>query len=43
MNPVEKNQEKILQYFNTWDNEDVNCITDIINERENFSLNRTEI
>jgi predicted DNA-binding antitoxin AbrB/MazE fold protein len=41
-NPVEKTQEKILQYFNTWDEEDVNCMAEIIKERENFSLNRTE-
>ncbi|MDR3130273.1 MAG: hypothetical protein LBU18_01870 [Treponema sp.] len=42
-NPIEKDQAKILQYFNTWDDEDVNCMEEIIKERENFSLNRTEI
>jgi hypothetical protein len=40
--PIEKTQEKILQYFNTWDEEDVKCMAEIIKERENFSLNRTE-
>jgi hypothetical protein len=40
--PIEKAQEKILQYFDTWDEEDVNCMAEIIKERENFSLNRTE-
>jgi len=42
-NPIEKNQENILQYFNTWDKDDVDCIAEIIKERENFSLNRDEI
>ena len=42
-NPIEKNQEKILQYFNTWDDDDVNCMEEIIKERENFSLHRTEV
>jgi predicted DNA-binding antitoxin AbrB/MazE fold protein len=40
--PIEKTQEKILQYFGSWDEEDVNCMAEIIKERENFSLNRTE-
>jgi predicted DNA-binding antitoxin AbrB/MazE fold protein len=40
--PIEKTQEKILQYFDTWDDEDVNCMAEIIKERENFSLNRPE-
>ena len=42
-NPIEKNQEDILQYFNTWNKDDVDCISEIIKERENFSLNRIEI
>ena len=42
-NPIEKNREKILQYFNTWDDDDVNCMEEIIKERENFSLGRTEV
>jgi predicted DNA-binding antitoxin AbrB/MazE fold protein len=42
-NPIEKNQEEILQYFNTWDDDDVNCMEEIIKERENFSLDRTEV
>jgi len=41
-NPIKKNQENILKYFNTWDSEDVDCIEEIIKERENFSLNRAE-
>ena len=42
-NPIEKSQEKILQYFNTWDEDDANCMEEIIKERENFSLDRTEL
>ena len=41
--PIEKNQDKILQYFNTWDKDDVDCIEEIINERANFSIDRIEI
>jgi hypothetical protein len=40
---LKKPQEEILNYFNSWDKDDVNCITEIINERDNFSLGRTEI
>ena len=42
-NPIKRNQEDILQYFNTWNKDDVDCISEIIKERENFSLNRIEI
>ena len=42
-NPIKKNQESILNFFNTWDKEDVDCIEEIIKERESFSLNRNEI
>ena len=41
--PIEKTQEKILEYFNTWNEDDVNCITEIMKERDNFSMNRVEI
>ena len=40
---LKKPQEEILQYFNSWDEDDVNCITEIINERDNFSLGRAEL
>jgi hypothetical protein len=36
-------QEEILKYFNTWDDEDVKNMEEIIVERANFSLNRDEI
>jgi predicted DNA-binding antitoxin AbrB/MazE fold protein len=41
--PLKKTQDKILEYFNTWDEEDVNCIEEIVKERKNFSLGRDEI
>ena len=43
MNPIDKQQDKILQYFNTWNEDDVDCIKEIINERSNFSMGRTEV
>jgi len=42
-NPIEKNKESILQYFNTWDEDDVDCIAEMIKNRKHFSLNRDEI
>jgi predicted DNA-binding antitoxin AbrB/MazE fold protein len=42
-NPIKTSQEEILKYFNTWDDEDVKVIDEIIEERANFSLNRDEI
>jgi hypothetical protein len=41
--PVEKDQENILKFFGTWDEDDVNCMEEIIKERKFFSLGRTEI
>jgi hypothetical protein len=41
--PLEKSQREILQYFDIWDNEDANCMTEVIKERENFSLSRNDI
>jgi len=43
INPIKKNQEDILQYFNTWDKDDVDTVSEIIKERNSFSLNRTKI
>ncbi|MCL1994466.1 MAG: hypothetical protein FWG66_16100 [Spirochaetes bacterium] len=34
--PIEKTQEKILEYFNTWDEDDVNSVAEIMNERGNL-------
>jgi predicted DNA-binding antitoxin AbrB/MazE fold protein len=41
--PLNTSQEDILKYFNTWDEEDVKIIDEIIEERKNFSLNRDEV
>jgi hypothetical protein len=41
--PVEKDQENILNFFGTWDDDDINCMKEIIKEREYFSLGRAEI
>jgi hypothetical protein len=40
--PINSSQEKILKYFNTWDDEDVKSINEIIEERANFSFEREE-
>jgi predicted DNA-binding antitoxin AbrB/MazE fold protein len=40
--PINTSQEEILKYFNTWDDEDVKMMDEIIEERANFSLNRDE-
>jgi predicted DNA-binding antitoxin AbrB/MazE fold protein len=41
--PINTTQEEILKYFNTWDDEDVKTMDEIIEERANFSLNRDKI
>ena len=43
INPMEKKQDNLLNYFNIGDEEDVKCIEEMINERNKFSLNRQEI
>ena len=42
-NPIEKKQDEILKYFNSWDETDVKFINEIMNERKNFSTGRIEI
>jgi predicted DNA-binding antitoxin AbrB/MazE fold protein len=36
-------RQKILKHFGTWNEEDVNVINEIIEERANFSTDRDEI
>jgi hypothetical protein len=36
-------RERILKYFGTWSDEDVETINEIVQERVNFSMNRDEI
>ena len=43
VDPIKKSQEDILQYFNTWNQDDVDCIAEMISEREKFSFNRDEL
>jgi predicted DNA-binding antitoxin AbrB/MazE fold protein len=40
---INTSQEKILKYFNTWDDDDVKIIGEIFEERTTFSLNRDEL
>jgi predicted DNA-binding antitoxin AbrB/MazE fold protein len=36
-------KQKMLKHFGSWDNEDIEIINEIIQERRNFSINRDEI
>ena len=38
--PVKRSQEDILNYFNTWDDEDIDNISQVIAERKFFTLGR---
>ncbi|GHU46507.1 hypothetical protein FACS1894200_00180 [Spirochaetia bacterium] len=40
---LDKPQEEILKYFNSWDEDDLNCMKEIINDRDSFSLGRVEL
>ena len=43
--PIDANETKrqrILKHFGTWNNDDVEIIDKIVQERENFSKNREE-
>jgi predicted DNA-binding antitoxin AbrB/MazE fold protein len=41
--PIRQSQDGILDYCNIFDKEDVDCIAEIMKERELFSLERPEI
>ena len=43
LNPLEKQQDEILKFFNTWNIDDADCINEIIKDRANFSMGRAEI
>ena len=36
--PFAKKQDKILLYFNMWNNEDIDCIKEIIEKRMKFRM-----
>jgi hypothetical protein len=40
--PIKKTQEKILDFFGTWDDELAETVLDTMKERKNFSIGRTE-
>ena len=40
--PIKSEQESILDYYNVWDESDVKSISEVIAERENFSVGRME-
>ncbi len=40
--PLKKSQEKILDYFDTWDDELAETILDTMKDRQNFSMGRME-
>lgn len=42
-NPIEKKQDKILKYFNIWEETDAEFINEIMNERDNFFKGRIEL
>jgi hypothetical protein len=39
----ETKRQRILKHFGTWDDNDIETINEIIEERANFSMNRDEI
>jgi predicted DNA-binding antitoxin AbrB/MazE fold protein len=39
----DKKRQRILKHFGTWNNDDINTINEIIEERAHFSMNREEI
>jgi len=40
--PIKNGQESILDYYNVWDELDVKSVSEVIAERENFSVGRME-
>jgi hypothetical protein len=43
INTKETKRQRILKHFGTWNNEDIETIDEIIEERINFSISRDEI
>ena len=44
--PIDTNvvkKQKILKYFGSWSNEDIDIINEIVEDRKNFSKNRVEL
>ena len=43
VNPKGSRRQRILKHFNTWDEDDIKTINEIVEERVNFSKNRDSI
>jgi len=43
INNIDKKRQRILKHFGTWNDEDINTINQIIEERVNFSANRVQL
>ncbi|MCL2765173.1 MAG: DUF104 domain-containing protein [Treponema sp.] len=43
INNIDTKRQRILKHFGTWDDDDINTINQIIEERANFSINRTQL
>jgi methylthioribose-1-phosphate isomerase len=43
IDPVKRSQEDIFSYFNTWDDTDIKNVSQIVTEREVFTLGRENI
>ena len=43
INEKDTKRQRILKHFGTWNDEDVNTINQIIEERTNFSVNRAQL
>ena len=43
INTIDVKRQRILKHFGTWNDEDLNTINQIIEERANFSVNRAQL
>jgi len=43
INNIDKKHHRILKHFGTWNDEDINTINQVIEERANFSINRVQL
>jgi hypothetical protein len=43
IDPVKRPQENIFDFFNTWDDEDIENVSQVIAEREIFTLGRESV
>jgi len=43
INNIDKKRQRILKHFGTWNDEDINTMNQIIEERANFFVNRAQL